>query len=860
MKKILFIFTLILCAASLNAQSEDKKKKKDKKAKTETPKEEKKSEDKYADITKKCTKMDGLFVIWRDTTSGKSYLEIDSDQFGKEFIYFNHITDAPAEIGYFRGSYGGSKIIRFQRVYDKVEVIQENTSFYFDPNSELSKAADANINDPLLASEKVEATSSDKKKILIDGDAIFLSEKFQLIKFPSPPGMPPGPLGNLSASKTRIQKISNYPRNTDVVVSYIYENPSPMMYTASIADARNISISYQHSLMEVPANNFKPRFDDPRIGYFTTQVNDMTSFEAAPYRDLIHRWNLEKKDPKARISDPVEPITFWMENTTPKELRPIIKEACERWNLAFEKAGFSNAVVCKEQPDDADWDAGDVRYNVLRWTSSPFPPFGGYGPSFVNPRTGEILGADIMLEFVSIVNRVNAEKVFKSTGLLNDDELEKAAGHDIRNPFLCSASQMTNHNLVFGSAMADAMGMEEAVKKEIVKQLLYRLVLHEVGHTLGLTHNMRASTMSSMEDIKDPEKVNGLGLSNSVMEYPAFNFQRNPKDQTLYCDVTPGPYDKWVIEYGYSPAADEPLLEELRLKKIADRSIDKRLAYGNDADDMRMSGHGIDPDVNIYDLTNDPVAFAADRCELVNEVLPKFRERFELNNRSYEGLLQAYLIATGEYGNQIRIMTRQIGGVHFDRSMVGQGATVRPFEPVSEEKQRAAMAALAKYAFAPNAFDRATDLYNYLQEQRRGFRHFPYNIDPHIHERVLTMQVGCLQHLMYHGVLQRITDSQLYGNTYSIDEMMNDLTNALFQADLKTKVNTFRQNIQIYYIERLVEMTDPKSKYDHVSQSVAWSEMKRIDAMMATAVSADPLTKAHREHVRLLIKKALDRE
>lgn len=860
MKKtlLLFIATFLLIAPSAIAQDKKESKKKKGKSESTEKKEEKKEEDKFADITKKCSKSEGLFTIWRDSTSGKTYLEIRQDQLGKEFIYFNHVQDAPVEAGYFRGSYGGSKIITFNKSFEKMEVIQENTNFWFDPNSELSKAAQANINDPLLASEKIEAVSKDKTKYLIDGDAIFLSEKFQIIKYPSPPGAPAGVLGGLSKEKSKVSGINNYPQNTEIAVTYVYENSSPMMYSDALADPRNITIKYQHSILEVPSNNFQPRADDPRIGYFSTQINDMTSFSATPYKDVIHKWNLEKKDPKAKVSDPVEPITYWIENTTPKELRPIIKEACERWNVAFEKAGFSNAVVCKEQPDDATWDAGDIRYNVLRWTSSPLPPFGGYGPSFVNPRTGQILGADIMLEFVAIVNRVNAENIFRSQGYLNDDELEAQVGQQIRNPFLCAAASMTNHDVIFGTTAASALGMNDAVNKEIVKQLLYRLVLHEVGHTLGLTHNMRASTMSTMADVKNPAKVEKDGLANSVMEYPAFNYQLNPKEQTLYCDTKPGPYDYWVIEYGYSPSVEDPKLEEYRLKKITDRSTEPNLMYGNDADDMRMSGKGIDPDVNIYDLTNDPVAYAAERCELVNAILPKLKDRFEKNNQSYHELLQAYLIASGEYANQIRIMTRQIAGVHYDRSYAGQGAAVRPFEPVSEARQKAAMDALAKYAFAPDAWSKANTLYNYLLQQRRGFDHFAFSEDPKIHARVLSMQKECLNHLLNGNVLQRVTDTQIYGNTYGLDEYMTSLTNSIFQADAKSTVNTFRQNLQVEYTTRLAEILDPKGRFDHISRAMALSELKRIDSMMATGTSPDALTKAHRDYVRSIVKSALE--
>lgn len=855
MRRIILALLILSIAGSSDVSAQGFLSKK-KKAPAETKKEEKKEEDKFGDITKKCTKSDGLFPIWRDTTSGKMYLEVAQDQLNKEFIYFSFVADAPSEAGHFRGSYRGSKVIRFQRVFEKIEIIHENTGYYFDENNAISKAADANVNDPVMASEKIEAVSKDKKKYLIDGDAIFLSEKFSMIKFPSQGGSS-GPLGNLSSSKTRVEEIKNYPENTDVKVAYVYENASPNMSSTALADARNITIRYQHSIIEMPVNNFKPRYDDPRIGYFSTQVNDMTSFSPTPYKDVIHRWHLEKKNPGAALSDPVEPITFWIENTTPLELRPIIKDACERWNEAFKTAGFTNAVVCKEQPDDATWDAGDIRYNVLRWTSTPAPPFGGYGPSFVNPRTGQIMGADIMLELVAIIGRVKAEKVFKSAGYMNDEELEQQLGVEIRNPFFCMAAEQTSHNVLFGTAAAEALGMDQVAEKEIVRQLLYRLVLHEVGHTLGLTHNMRASTMSTMADVKNPEKVSQFGLASTVMEYPAFNFQANPEQQTAYCDTKPGPYDHWVIEFGYSESMADPIGEEYRIKKILDRSVNHELAYGNDADDMRSSGRGIDPDVNIYDLTDDPVAYAAERCELVNTILPKLQTRFEKKNQSYEVLLQAYLVCTGEYATQLRIMSRQIGGVHYDRAYPGQGSLVKPLEPVSEAKQKAAMAALSKYAFAPDAFNKAQDQFNYLLSQRRGFNHFSNNPDPRIHTRILAMQEEVLNHLLHENVMQRITDSQLYGNKYTLDKVMTDLTNAIFSADASGNVNTMRQNLQVEYTQRLASMFDEKSKYDHVSKGFALSELKRIDKMMATG-AGDALTKAHREHVRFVVKQVME--
>lgn len=294
-----------------------------------------------------------------------------------------------------------------------------------------------------------------------------------------------------------------------------------------------------------------------------------------------------------------------------------------------------------------------------------------------------------------------------------------------------------------------------------------------------------------------------------------------------------------------------------RLDKITSRSTEHQLAYGNDADDMRSSGRGIDPDVNIYDLSSDPVAYGVERCELVKHVLPKLKDHLITSNESYAELLQSYLIATKEYAIQTNIMTRQIGGVHYDRAYAGQGSAVRPLEPVSEVKQKEAMKALAKYAFAGDIWSEAIPTFNYLLDQRRGFGHYSNSNDPKIHDRILDMQVECLNHLIHPRVHQRIVDSYIYGNTYTIDEVMFDLTQAIFEADMKGDVNTIRQNLQIEYTRRLISMLDEKNRFDNVSQGVALSELKRIQKLEESNSVGNALTKAHRAHVIQLINDAL---
>lgn len=804
------------------------------------------------EVTKNAVAQEGLFTMYRDTVSGETWMAIPNSAFEEEFIYFSQVEDGVLQTGNHRGSYRGSKVISFRKHYEQIEVIGENTSFYYDPESPLSKTEKANINFPVLASMKIEATNDSNSVYLVSSDALFKSEKINQIKPPSRQGGKSA-LGKLSSEKTKITHINNYPENLEIVVDYVYESSSPTVYVAAITDARYVTVEYRHCILQMPEDGFTPRKDDARIGFFMTQVNDMTSTKSAPWRDVIHRWRLEKKDPEAELSEPIKPITWWIENTTPHEFRDYIKSGVEKWNLAFEKAGFKNAVVVKIQPDSADWDAGDIRYNVLRWTSSPTAPFSGYGPSFVNPRTGEILGADIMLEYGGMAGRLWKFGVFK------DGEESELSTREQTAEMLnkCNVGESTAHNTLFTLSAMKIMDFSDEEHKEFIRQTLHRLCLHEVGHTLGLSHNMHASTMLSPEELKDPSVVAKNGMCNTVMEYPAINFARNKEDQTLYYDDNPGPYDYWVIDYAYSEGLEDAEAEYERLEAILSMSTSELLKFGNDADDMRSSGRGINPDVNIYDLSNDPVAYASERCELVNYLLPGLVNKYASEGTSYHDLRRSFYTLVSEYSIQLRVMTRQIGGVRYNRAGPDNIGTDLPFTPVSKGDQKAAISALTKYAFAPHAFDAQASSFAYLQSQRRGWSHYGGNEDPKIHATILNMQRTALSHLLHPNVLVRLTDASKYGNEYDVATYLNDLTNSIYSADLSKKVNTYRQQLQVYYLESLIKAYNHKA-YDRISKSVLLQQINRIDRQQRDGKSPDKLTRAHRAHIRHLIEQAWD--
>ena len=806
-----------------------------------------------AELTENSERLDGLFTFFRDRESGGVHMLLQPGQIDREFIYTAAYQDGVLEAGQFRGLFASNKVVSLRRFYDRVEFVAENTNFYFDPESALSRSADANLSPAVMAVAKIVA--EEDEGLLIEADDLFMSQALRQIK-PSPnPDAKPGEtfkLGELSADKSKVLELRAYPENVDVFVEYVFDNPAPVVPGSdAVADSRYVSATLQHSFIAMPENDYQPRRDDPRMGYFTTRRTDQTSPSSAPWRDLIRRWHLVKKNPGAELSDPVEPIVWWIENTTPVEFREPIREGVLAWNKAFEQAGFSNAVEVRIQPDDADWDAGDMRYNVLRWTSSPQPPFGGYGPSWHNPRTGQIIGADIMLEYVFVTNRVRQNHLFATALLENETPA-------IQGEHYCDLSHRMQLNNMVGRAVLKARGSGAAEEAEIVRQSIYMLALHEVGHTLGLGHNFIATQLLSPEELYSAEITRERGLSASVMDYAPANLAPPGREQGLYYEIEPGVYDRWAIEYGYSEALDDPAAEEARLSAILARSTEPGHAFGNDSDDMRSPGAGIDPRIMLGDYSSDAIRYAEDRLKLLSDTTAELLTRYEAAGESYQELYNAYLMLTAEMATQSTAVSRYVGGVTIDRAMQGQPGGGAPFTPVDRAEQRRAMDFLARKIFAPDAFMASADLYRHLQQQRRGWDFRGQTEDPKIHARALTIQRGALDHLLNPVVMTRITDSGLYGNEYPLAEMMEDLDRAVFEADRVGRINAFRQSLQLEFVNRLIAIVGNGGGYDHPSRSQALYRLQAIRDRFDGRPADDAATRAHAATVVFTIDQALE--
>ncbi len=802
---------------------------------------------------KEKVKLDGLFTLYQDTASGSLHLYVKKDQLGKEFIYQSFSMGGPGSLFLNQNMLRETWVFTIKKAFNRLDFIRCNTNFYYDPSNAISKAANVDVSDAVFYADKI--VSEDSLGYIVKADGLFLSDKLDPVKPVFPPSIPPGAIfnvGNLVADKSGYEKIRSFPNNTDIVVSLAYDNPAPLNYgDNSITDARYVRVKMQHSLIEMPKNDYKPRFDDPRVGFFTQRMDDMTSTKAAPYHDVINRWHLVKKDPNAALSEPVEPIVWWVENTTPVELRQIILNAGNKWNEAFEKAGFKNAVVMKMMPDTATWDPADIRYNVIRWVSSGL----GYaiGPSFVNPRTGQILGSDITIDYGFMGHIQSEQDVFKPTGYSDLNLANSPVA--LRNHFMsCDMARGKQMQYAAGNIFAEYFEDNPDDLATLNEQFFTELVLHEMGHTLGLNHNMKSSNMLSPAELCDKNITRQWGVTGSVMDYSVVNASLDHTKQADYYTTRPGPYDSWAIEFGYRQFT--PTEEKEGLQKILGRSTDPKLIFGNDAD-IAFIGRGIDPRVNMWDMSNDMITYGTDRFKLINEVMGKLKDKYAKQGETYANLRWKYNMLINQRYNMAIPIAMNVGGIYLDRSVVGQNPSTAPFVPVPVAQQKKALDVLNSYIFSPTAFDADSYLIPYLQRQRRGFDFYGNPEDPKPELTAYYLQSLILECILNQHSMARANRTTLYGGSYPSANIMNDMTNIVFDADINTDVNLYRQNLQTEYVKKITEILLRGNGYDDATRAAALSTLRNIKSKLEKSKSANEQTKAHRANLQFIIDKAL---
>jgi len=399
---------------------------------------------------------------------------------------------------------------------------------------------------------------------------------------------------------------------------------------------------------------------------------------------------------------------FWLEKTIPFKYRKPIRDGILEWNKAFEKAGFLNAIEVRQQPDNADWDAEDINYNTFRWITSS-AKF-AMGPSRVNPLNGQILNASIIFDADFLQFWKSEYEVFTPTGVaaltggsldLKTYQEEEARSHGHGPHDHCALMDGESRELAFGSAvlMGRATGpASEAEQEKLIAEGLKSVAMHEVGHTLGLRHNFKASTMLSLEDINNPDKVKDIGFGSSVMDYYPVNIAPQGVKQGNYYTPTIGAYDMWSIEYGYKTlSASDSEGELTELKKVAARSGEPALAYAPDEETR-----GIDPDplTNRFDLGNDGMEFAKQRAKVVSQLWPKLVEQVTKDGDGYQRARQAFGILLSSQGQAMYFASRYVGGVYINRSHKGDAGAKAPYVIVEPQKQRDAMKLVEDQVFS----------------------------------------------------------------------------------------------------------------------------------------------------------------
>jgi hypothetical protein len=404
-------------------------------------------------------------------------------------------------------------------------------------------------------------------------------------------------------------------------------------------------------------------------------------------------------------------------------------------------------------------------------------------------------------------------------------------------------------NRLFGKLASEALDLNENEINRLYEEDLYQLILHEVGHTLGLNHNFAASTLHNNSEVHNPEKTYKEGLSSSVMDYHALNIAPLGVKQGQYADIKPGKYDILAIKYGYTPE-----LSKEDLNNMLEKYSSSEFLFGNDGDDMRSPGKGIDPRINTGDMTNNPVEYAKDRIILSQNLIPNLYESLKSKSESWESVYQGYRILLRQIHTSAEIISRQVGGVYTNRSLMTDKDR-NPFEVVPYKNQKESINILSEYYFDSDKFNLPSNVASKMQRERRSFDFFGKTEDPKIHNLILKGQKRVLKHFTNSRVLKRLTDSSFYGNKYLPNELFRDLTSSIFNENKSRKLNGIDQNLQNYYLKRLI-MIFRNGSFDSPSISASLASMEQIKAYTFSP-SKDEATENHKKLIRWKIENAL---
>jgi len=721
-------------------------------------------------ITDKAKTSKGLFIVHK--VDDKYYFELPNKLLGRDILIINRVSKSSVESPKAFGGYAGDQIaenvIRFEKGPNN-KIFLKNISYNVNPDS--SKAMyrsvmNSNIQPIALAFDtKAYAPDSLGGGAVIDiTDNITAdNEIFGFAGFAKSQFM----VGGFQPDKSYIVSVRPYPTNVEITTVKTFSksggSPSPGLPPSPPSQA-TVTLEMNSSLLILPEKPMKQRYEDNRVGFFSSGYTD---YDANPQgvKDInfINRWRLEPKPEdmekykRGELVEPAKPIVYYIDPTTPKKWVPYLIQGINDWQGAFEKAGFKNAIMGKEAPtkeQDSTWSLEDARNSAIIYKPSAVE--NAYGPSTVDPRSGEIMESHIGW-FHNVMK------------LLRDWYMIQAGAIDPRA-----------RKMVFDD--------------ELMGQLIRFVSSHEVGHTLGLPHNFGSSSGVPVENLRNKAWVEANGHTPSIMDYARFNYVAQPEDNISAAGIYPriGEYDKWSIEWGYklipdveTPEAEVPILD----KWVEAKANDKRYYFGR-------QGQPDDPRDQSECIGDNAMKASAYGIKNLQRILPNLINWTKEPNEDYGGLSEVYDQLTGQFRRYIGHVCYNFGGVYETLKKNNQAGNV--YEYVSKETQKEAADFISKQVFTTPTWLISRDI-----ASKTGVNSTT---------TILSIQEGALNRMLSTATMNKMLNAEaaLGSQAYTVNDLLSDLRQSVF-TELVTKkpIDLYRRNLQKSYVERLGSIINP---------------------------------------------------